>query len=76
MFRKASIPLAPAILGVVLGPLMEKNLRRSLALSGGDWGVLFSSSLAITFWVMAAGFILVPPLVKAWARRRQVADSS
>jgi putative tricarboxylic transport membrane protein len=66
IFRKASIPLAPAILGVVLGPLMEKNLRRSLALSGGDWSVLFSSPLAISFWVLAAGFILVPPFLSRW----------
>ena len=70
VFRKASIPLAPAILGVVLGPLMEKNLRRSLALSGGDWAVLFSSPLAISFWVMAVGFIIGPPLLAKWNRRR------
>jgi putative tricarboxylic transport membrane protein len=68
VFRKASIPLAPAILGVVLGPLMEKNLRRSLALSGGDWGVLFSSPLAIAFWVMAAAFVLVPALASVGSR--------
>jgi putative tricarboxylic transport membrane protein len=71
VFRKASIPLAPAILGVVLGPMMEKNLRRSLALSGGDWGVLFSSPIAITFWVLAVGFILGPPLLRLWSRRRR-----
>ena len=63
LFRKASIPLAPAILGVVLGPLMELNLRRSLALSGGVWGILFSSPIAIGFWILALGFILGPPLV-------------
>ena len=70
VFRKASIPLAPAILGVVLGPMMEKNLRRSLALSGGDWGVLFSSPIAITFWLLAVGFVLGPPLLRLWSRRR------
>jgi putative tricarboxylic transport membrane protein len=70
VFRKASIPLAPAILGVVLGPLMEKNLRRSLALSGGDWGVLFSSPIAVTFWALAAGLILIPPFVSFLRERR------
>ena len=63
VFRKASIPLAPAILGVVLGPLMEKNLRRSLALSGGEWGVLFSSPIAITFWALAVAVVALPPLL-------------
>jgi putative tricarboxylic transport membrane protein len=63
VFRKTNIPLAPAILGLVLGPLMEKNLRRSLALSGGDWGVLFSSWIAVGFWILALAFLLLPPLL-------------
>ena len=70
VFRKASIPLAPAILGVVLGPLMEKNLRRSLALSGGEWGVLFSSPIALTFWILAGATIAVPPLLSIARRAR------
>jgi putative tricarboxylic transport membrane protein len=69
IFRKTSVPLAPAILGVVLGPMMEKNLRRSLALSGGDWGVLFSSGIAISFWIAAVG-TLVGPRLFAWSRAR------
>lgn len=58
--RKLDVPLAPVVLGVVLGPLMEKNLRRSLALSGGDWSVLFSSPVAIALWVLAVASLLLP----------------
>ncbi len=72
LFRKASIPLAPAILGVVLGPLMEKNLRRSLALSGGEWGILFSSPIAVGFWILALGFIMGPPLMALRTRLKGV----
>ncbi len=71
VFRKAAIPLPPAILGFVLGPLMEKNLRRSLALSGGDWDVLFSSWIATAFWILAVLFLVVPSLssgaLRKWA---------
>lgn len=63
--RRAGFPLAPVILGVVLGPLMERSLRRSLALSGGDWGVLFSSPIAVAFWVAAVVGVAGP-----WAMRR------
>ena len=55
------------ILGLVLGPLMERNLRRALALSGGEWGVMFSSGLAVLLWLMAALAILLPPV---WTRVR------
>lgn len=66
--RKVKIPLAPVILGLVLGPLMEKNLRRSLALSDGDWSVLLSSSLAVTIWALTAAVLLLP---LAWGRRKK-----
>ncbi len=53
LMRKLDFPLAPVVLGLVLGPLMERNLRRAMALSGGEWGVLFDSGIAITLWVLA-----------------------
>ncbi len=52
--RRIRAPLAPLILGVVLGPLMERSLRRSLALSGGDWSILFSGPVAIGLWMLTA----------------------
>jgi putative tricarboxylic transport membrane protein len=67
LMRKLGFPLAPVILGLVLGPLMEKSLRRAMALSGGSWGVLFDSPIAIGLWVAAAASLVVPPLL---ARRR------
>jgi putative tricarboxylic transport membrane protein len=60
--RKVQVPLAPIILGVVLGPLLEKNLRRAMAVSGGDWGVLVSSPIAIVLYVVAAATLAVPIL--------------
>ncbi len=63
LMRKLGIPLAPVILGLVLGPLMEKNLRRALSLSGGDWTVLASSPAAITLWGLAAASLLLPPFL-------------
>jgi len=58
--RKLDFPLAPVVLGLVLGPLMEKNLRRAMALSGGDWRVLVDSPIAITLWLLAAATLLAP----------------
>ncbi len=43
VLRKVDIPLVPVILGMLLGPEMEKNLRHALVLSDGDWTVLWSS---------------------------------
>ncbi len=67
VMRRGGFPLAPVILGLVLGPLMEKNLRRALALSAGDWSVMFSSGLAVSLWALATAALVVP---WAWKRLR------
>ena len=68
--RKFDFPLAPVILGLVLGPLMEKNLRRAMALSGGDTGVLFDSPLALSLWGLAALSLFAPVALRAWTIHR------
>jgi putative tricarboxylic transport membrane protein len=70
VLRKLDVPLVPVILGVLLGNLMEANLRRALTISDGDWSVLFASPLAIGLWSIAIiGFVL-PILLGPMLRRR------
>ena len=68
--RKTGFPLAPLILGLVLGGLMEKSLRRAMALSGGGWEILFSSPIAVGIWLLAVASLVVPPLMRARRRPR------
>ena len=63
LMRKLDFPLAPVVLGLVLGPLMERNLRRAMALSDGDWSVLFDSGLAITLWGLALASLVLPTIL-------------
>ncbi|MFD1382568.1 tripartite tricarboxylate transporter permease [Rhodanobacter aciditrophus] len=74
VMRKIEIPLVPIILGMLLGPEMEKNLRHALVLSDGDWTVLWSSGLSIALWAVAlAGLILpviVGPVLRAKMKRK------
>ena len=57
--RKLEVPMVPVILGILLGNLMEANLRRAMTISDGDWTALFSSPLALLLWAIAIiGFVL------------------
>ncbi len=58
LLRKLDVPTVPIILGILLGNAMEDALRRAMVLSGGEWQFLFSTKIAIGFWVAAiAGFV-------------------
>ncbi len=68
--RKAGIPMAPLILGFVLGDLMEQNLRRALSITNGELSILWGSPITIGLWVAAAAMLLLPPLYRRWSQRR------
>lgn len=70
LLYKTDLPLPPVILGLILGPLMERNLRRALSLSRGDWSYLFDSPISIAMWVLAVLSLALPFVV-----RRLTSDS-
>ncbi|MFO7748134.1 MAG: tripartite tricarboxylate transporter permease [Orrella sp.] len=63
--EKMDIPLAPAVLAVILGPMAESELRRSLLISQGDYGFLFTSPISLLL-VGLILLMLLTPWVKKW----------
>ena len=66
VLRRFSFPVAPVLLGILLGPLIEQELRRALAVSGGDWSILVTRPLALVFLLFAAASVGA----SVWAARR------
>ncbi len=58
--RRYHYPIAPVVVGLILGPLAEQQLRRALAISQGDPAVLVQSPTAIVLYVIAAIAVLLP----------------
>lgn len=71
--RKFGVPMAPLVLGVVLGNMMEQNLRRALSITDGNLSVLFASPVAITLWTAAIAVVAVPQILRRMRRARKVA---
>ena len=59
---KVGLEPAPLVLGFILGPLMEENLRRSLVLSRGDPMIFVTRPLSLTLLLMAAAVVLLVAL--------------
>ncbi|HIE6499679.1 tripartite tricarboxylate transporter permease [Serratia marcescens] len=73
ILRKMHFPMSPLILGFVLGEMLEQNLRRALSISNGEFGILWSSSIAQTLLVLAVAVLALPPLLRLMRKRRQPA---
>ena len=67
IFIKLGVEPAPLLLGFILGPMMEENLRRALLLSRGDWSVLVTRPLSASLLAVAAVLLIIVlmPAVKA-----------
>jgi putative tricarboxylic transport membrane protein len=74
--RRYDFPIAPVILGVILGPLMETQLRRAMTASGNDVGIFFDRPLTVVLLVIALAAFVVPQLPGVGRRRSSVAADS
>jgi putative tricarboxylic transport membrane protein len=59
---KLNFQLAPMVVGVVLGPLIEKHLREGLFMSLGDVSVFYTSPLAVGIWTLVILALLLGPI--------------
>lgn len=64
LLRKMGLPMPPLVLGVVLGEMMEQNLRRALSITNGELGILFQSPISIGLWIAAVVVIVAPSLYR------------
>jgi putative tricarboxylic transport membrane protein len=71
-FHKLGCEPAPLLLGLILGPMMEENLRRALLLSRGSWEVLVTRPISACL-LIAAGLMLVIVLMPAVRSKREEA---
>lgn len=72
--RYEGLGLAPIVIGIILGPMVETNLRRALIMSDGDFSVFLTRPICATFLVIALVTLLLPvvgPKFGAWRRARR-----
>jgi len=71
VFYKLGCEPAPLLLGYILGPMMEENLRRALLLSRGDWSTFITRPLSAGLLVAAALLVVVVLLPSIRSKREE-----
>ncbi|WP_339771861.1 tripartite tricarboxylate transporter permease [uncultured Pseudosulfitobacter sp.] len=74
LLEKVNVPLAPIILGMILGPMAEQSVRRALLISRGDATELLTRPIS-TGLAIATVLVIAWPIVKTMRRRRRPAQS-
>lgn len=70
ILREMKYPMAPLVLGIILGDILDKNLRRALVLSDGDLTPFFTRPISAMLWITTALIIVLalPPVRRVAAR--------
>ncbi|MBB5682051.1 TctA family transporter [Rhizobium leguminosarum] len=68
VMRLFGYPIAPTVVGLILGPLAEQQLRRALAISQGDVTMLVMSPIAAGLLIVAAAAFLIPLILRLRGR--------
>src|ERR1043166_7775678 len=72
LFSKLGCEPAPMLLAFILGPMMEKYLRRAMLISRGDWSVFFTRPISLTLLVLAV-LAMATVLIPAFSKTREEA---
>ena len=73
LMRRFDMPVAPVLVGMILGPLAEQQFRRALAISQGDLWVFVGHPISATVLAITAFVLLGPPIWRRLAARRRTA---
>ena len=71
VMRRFDFPVAPAVIGLILGPLAETQFRRALSISQGDASVFFTHPISATFLAITVALVIVPFIVRHAKRLRR-----
>ncbi len=71
IFHKLGTEPAPLLLGFILGPMMEENLRRALLLSRGDWSVFVTRPISAVMLALAVLLLIIVTLPAVKNKREE-----
>ncbi|MDB5966275.1 MAG: protein of unknown function transrane [Polaromonas sp.] len=71
LMRRFDFPTAPVVVGMILGPLAEAQLRNAMSIGEGSAAVFFQRPMSITLVVIVVAVLVLPRMAKVWTGRRK-----
>jgi putative tricarboxylic transport membrane protein len=73
VMRRYSFPTAPVVVGMILGPLAEAQMRNALSIGEGHWGVFVQRPMSLFLLLVVLAVLVLPRVLAALKRRREAA---
>ena len=76
VMRRFSFPVAPVVVGMILGPLAEAQMRNALSIGEGKWTVFIERPMSATLIVVVLAVLLLPRLIGWYKRSRRPKEAA
>ncbi|MBS0392058.1 MAG: tripartite tricarboxylate transporter permease [Proteobacteria bacterium] len=70
LMRRFDFPTAPVVVGMILGPLAEAQLRNAISIGEGSWTIFLQRPMTLTLLVIVLAVLIVPRALRYWGTRR------
>ena len=70
VMRRFDFPTAPVVIGMILGPLAEAQMRNAVAIGEGSWTIFVTRPMSLTLVLVVVAVLLLPRVLR-WVARRQ-----
>jgi putative tricarboxylic transport membrane protein len=70
VLRRFDIPTAPVIVGMILGPLAEAQLRNALSIGEGRWSIFLERPMSLSLLMVVLAVLVLPKVLAYWVRAR------
>jgi putative tricarboxylic transport membrane protein len=71
--RRYDFPTAPVVVGMILGPLAEAQMRNALSMGEGNWMVFLQRPMSLTLLFIVLSVLILPRVVSWWQGRKAAA---
>ena len=76
LMRRFDFPTAPVVVGMILGPLAEAQMRNAVAIGEGSFSIFVQRPMSLTLVIIVLLVLIVPRLLQYWAARRAACQVS
>ena len=73
MMRRFDFPAAPVVIGMILGPLAEAQMRNAMSIGEGKWSVFVERPGSLSLLIVVVAVLALPRLMKLMRRNKRAA---
>jgi len=70
VMRRFDFPTAPVVVGMILGPLAEAQMRNAVAIGEGKWTIFLERPVSLALLLVVLAVLVLPRAVRRWAAMR------